>query len=104
MMVFPVGGVFQSQRVRIDDEFVSAFIERAARPSAVEVSAIDALIVVLEYSKSRVYADRKPMVDDVFIIIIISSFFRFRCRRDGGGIFIIRGKMVADSLPNIFHD
>ena len=77
-MVFPVGGVFQSQRVRIDDEFVGAFIERAARPSAVEVSAIDALIVVLEYSKSRVYADRKPMVDDVFIIIIISSFFRFR--------------------------
>lgn len=102
-MVSPVDGVFQSQRVRIDDEFVGTFIERAARPSAVEVSAIDALIVVLEYSKSRVYADWKPMVDDVFIIII-SSFFRFRCRRDGGGIFIIHGKMVADSLPNIFHD
>jgi len=48
--------------VRVDDEFVGTFVERATRPSAVEMSAIDALIVVFEYPKPRVYADWKPIV------------------------------------------
>lgn len=51
------------ERVRVDDEFVGTFVERTTRPSAVEMSAIDALIVVLEYPKPRVYADWKPIVD-----------------------------------------
>ena len=62
----------------------------------VEMSAIDALIVVFEYSNPWVYADRKPiMVDRIIVVVLVVVFER---------IFFVGVEMVANSLPNIFYD
>ena len=72
LVFFIISVVTVEERVRVDDEFVGLFVEHTARPSAVEMSAIDALIVVFEYSKPRVYADRKPiMVDRIIVVVVV---------------------------------
>ena len=93
LVFFIISVVTVEERVRVDDEFVGLFVEHTARPSAVEMSAIDALIVVFEYSKPRVYADRKPIMVDRIIVVVV--FER---------IFFVVVEMVANSLPNIFYD
>ena len=93
LVFFIISVVTVEERVRVDDEFVGLFVEHTARPSAVEMSAIDALIVVFEYSKPRVYADRKPIMVDRIIVVVV--FER---------IFFVGVEMVANSLPNIFYD
>lgn len=96
LVFFIISVVTVEERVRVDDEFVGLFVEHTARPSAVEMSAIDALIVVFEYSKPRVYADRKPiMVDRIIVVVVVVVFER---------IFFVGVEMVANSLPNIFYD
>jgi hypothetical protein len=96
LVFFIISVVTVEERVRVDDEFVGLFVEHTARPSAVEMSAIDALIVVFEYSKPRVYADRKPiMVDRIIVVVLVVVFER---------IFFVGVEMVANSLPNIFYD
>jgi len=96
LVFFIISVVTVEERVRVDDEFVGLFVEHTARPSAVEMSAIDALIVVFEYSKPRVYADRKAiMVDRIIVVVLVVAFER---------IFFVGVEMVANSLPNIFYD
>lgn len=96
LVFFIISVVTIEERVRVDDEFVGLFVEHTARPSAVEMSAIDALIVVFEYSKPRVYADRKPiMVDRIIVVVVVVVVER---------IFFVGVEMVANSLPNIFYD
>lgn len=95
LVFFIMSVVTVEERVRVDDEFVGLFVEHTARPSAVEMSAIDALIVVFEYSKPRVYADRKPIMVDRIIVVLVVVFER---------IFFVGVEMVANSLPNIFYD
>ena len=74
LVFFIISIVTVEERVRVDDEFVGLFVEHTARPSAVEMSAIDALIVVFEYSKPRVYADRKAiMVDRIIVVVLVLS-------------------------------
>jgi hypothetical protein len=97
LVFFIISVVTVEERVRVDDEFVGLFVEHTARPSAVEMSAIDALIVVFEYSKPRVYADRKPiMVDRIIVVVLVVVVFE--------RIFFVGVEMVANSLPNIFYD
>ena len=96
LVFFIISVVTIEERVRVDDEFVGLFVEHTARPSAVEMSAIDALIVIFEYSKPRVYADRKPiMVDRIIVVVVVVVVER---------IFFAGVEMVANSLPNIFYD
>ena len=96
LVFFIISVVTIEERVGVDDEFVGLFVEHTARPSAVEMSAIDALIVIFEYSKPRVYADRKPiMVDRIIVVVVVVVVER---------IFFVGVEMVANSLPNIFYD
>ena len=100
LVFFIISVVTVEERVRVDDEFVGLFVEHTARPSAVEMSAIDALIVVFEYSKPRVYADRKPIMVDRIIVVVVVVVVVVVFER----IFFVGVEMVANSLPNIFYD